>query len=52
MGMLTGFAPFIAFFIAMRLASPLAGLGRGLAPSRWPCACACGGVANRSRCRR
>jgi len=27
MGMLTGFAPFIAFFIAMRMASPLAGLG-------------------------
>jgi len=25
--MLTGFAPFIAFFVAMRLASPLAGLG-------------------------
>lgn len=26
MGMLTGFAPFIAFFIAMRMATPLAGL--------------------------
>ncbi|KDP86732.1 hypothetical protein ACU4GI_07395 [Cupriavidus basilensis] len=37
MGMLTGFAPFIAFFIAMRLASPLAGLGAACAVSLAMC---------------
>ncbi|WP_205683731.1 hypothetical protein [Cupriavidus malaysiensis] len=38
MGMLTGFAPFIAFFIAMRLASPLAGLGAAFLVSLLLCA--------------
>ncbi|WP_043420020.1 hypothetical protein [Cupriavidus basilensis] len=37
MGMLTGFAPFLAFFIAMRLGSPLAGLGAACAVSLVMC---------------
>ncbi|MGO4325811.1 hypothetical protein AB4Z48_00540 [Cupriavidus sp. 2TAF22] len=38
MGILTGFAPFIAFFIATRRVSPLAGLAAALAVSLFLCA--------------